>query len=310
MKFIFSIVLFQCILYPLFSQDDPCKFSNKPTHIDTTAAKTKTTSIQHILISNVNLSALKLENASFNQSRSFKIALSSNINVKTDIKINQCLINIELNDISGFDWIPDSVFQFNKDLVNFKFAIQPPEKKKVVMNFNSMAQSQKVRTFVSTIDSIGRQTRKQSTGFFSPGTLLVNGGLSYSGNARNKVEFGLASFKVNCMANRKLNSIQNTNELAGIPIEKGYLLTGGVNLQSVLEKNFGRLLTWENSSVWFYPISKEPKLEVQIKNAIIWKPVSNLQASLRTNYSYDEKRWPPGLWSAEFTLGFVFNQSN
>ena len=310
MKFIFSIVLFQCILYPLFSQDDPCKFSNKPTHIDTTAAKTKTTSIQHILISNVNLSALKLENASFNQSRSFKIALSSNINVKTDIKINQCLINIELNDISGFDWIPDSVFQFNKDLVNFKFAIQPPEKKKVVMNFNSMAQSQKVRTFVSTIDSIGRQTRKQSTGFFSPGTLLVNGGLSYNGNARNKLEFGLASFKINCIANRKIYGIQNTNELAGIPIEKGYLLTGGVNLQSVLEKNFGRLLTWENSSVWFYPISKEPKLEVQIKNAIIWKPVSNLQASLRTNYSYDEKRWPPGLWSAEFTLGFVFNQSN
>lgn len=310
MKLIFSIVLFQCILYPLLSQDDPCKFSNKPTYIDTTEAKTKTTSIQHILISNVNLSALKLENASFNQSRSFKIALSSNINVKTDIKIIQCLINIELNDISGFDWIPDSVFQFNKDLVNFKFAIQPPEKKKVVMNFNSIAQSQKVRTFISTIDSMGRPIRKQSTGFFSPGTLLINGGLSYSGNARNKVEFGLASFKVNCMANRKLNSIQNTNELAGIPIEKGYLLTGGVNLQSVLEKNFGRLLTWENSSVWFYPISKEPKLEVQIKNAIIWKPVSNLQASLRTNYSYDEKRWPPGLWSAEFTLGFVFNQSN
>lgn len=310
MKFIFSIVLFQCILNPLLSQDDPCKFSNKPTYIKITTAKPKTTSVQHTLISNVNLSAFKLENASFNQARSFKIALSSNINAKTDIKINQCLINIELNDISGFEWIPDSVFLLNKDLVSFKYAIQSNEKKKIVLNFNSSAQSQKARTFISTIDSMGRPIRKQSSGFFSPGTLLINGGLSYSGNARNKVEFGLASFKVNCMANRKLNSIQNTNELAGIPIEKGYLLTGGLNLQSALEKNFGRLLTWENSSVWFYPISKEPKLEVQIKNVIIWKPVSNLQASLRTNYSYDQKRWPPGLWSAEFTLGFVFNQSN
>ncbi len=310
MKFIIPIVLFHCTLNPLLSQDDPCKFSIKPTYIDITTVKPKKPSIQHALNSNVNLSAFKLENTSFNQARSYKIALSSNINVKTDIKINQCLINIELNDISGFEWIPDSVFLLNKDLVNFKYAIQSNEKKKIVLNFNSSAQSQKVRTFISTIDSMGRPIRKQSTGFFSPGTLLINGGLSYSGNARNKVEFGLASFKVNCMANRKLNSIQNTNELAGIPIEKGYLITGGLNLQSALEKNLGSLLTWENSSVWFYPIGKDPKLEVQIKNSIIWKPVSNLQACLRTNYSYDEKRWPPGLWSAEFTLGFVFNQSN
>ena len=306
MKFIIPIVLFHCTLNPLLSQDDPCKFSIKPTYIDITTVKPKKPSIQHALNSNVNLSSFKLENTSFNQARSYKIALSSNINVKTDIKINQCLINIELNDISGFEWIPDSVFLLNKDLIYFKYAIQSNEKKKIVLNFNSSAQSQKVRTFISTIDSLGRTIRKQSAGFFSPGTLLINGGLSYSGNTRNKVEFGLASFKVNCMANRKLYNVQNTNELAGIPIEKGWVITGGVNLQSMLEKNFGSLLTWENSSVWFYPIGKDPKLEVQIKNAIIWKPVSNLQACLRTNYSYDEKRWPPGLWSAEFTLGFVF----
>ena len=310
MKFLIQIVLIHCILNPLFSQDDPCKFSINPIKIDTSSANPKTKNIQYALISNVNLSALKLENASFNQARSFKIALSSNINAKTDIKMKQCMINIELNDLSGFDWIPDSVFQFNKDLVNFKFSIQPPEKKKVVLNFNSIAQSQKVRTFISSSDSMGRPLKKQNAGFFSPGIMLINGGLSYSGNASNKVEFGLASFKINCIANRKLYSIQNTHELAGIPIEKGYLLTGGLNLQSALEKNFGSLLTWENSSVWFYPIGKEPRLEVQIKNALIWKPVSSLQACLRTNYSYDEKRWPPGLWSAEFTLGFVFNQSN
>jgi hypothetical protein len=224
--------------------------------------------------------------------------------------MKECMINIELNDLSGFDWIPDSVFQFNKDLVNFKFSIQPPEKKKVVLNFNSNAQTQKVRSFELLSDSLGRPIKKQNSGFFSPGTISFNGGISYSGNTRNKVEVGLASFKVNCMANRKLYSIQNTKELAGIPKEKRYILTGGVNFQSALEKNFGNLLTWENSSVWFYPIGKEPKLEVQIKNSIIWKPVSNIQACLRTNYSYDEKRWPPGLWSAEFTLGFVFNQSN
>lgn len=310
MKFIIPIVLFHCILNPLLSQDDPCKFYIKPKYIDTSAAKPKTKNIQLALISNVNLSALKLENASLIQARSIKIALSSNINAKTDVRVKQCLINIELNDLSGFDWIPDSVFQFNKDLVNFRFAIQPQEKEKVVVNFNSSAQSQKARSFESSSDSLGRPIKKQSAGFFSPGTMLINGGLSYSGNARNKLEFGLASFKINCMANRKLYNIQNTNELAGIPIEKGYLLTGGLNLQSVLEKNFGSLLTWENSSVWFYSIGKEPKLEVQINNALIWKPVSNLQACLRTNYSYDEKRWPPGLWSAEFTLGFVFNQSN
>jgi hypothetical protein len=310
MKFIISIVLFHCILNPLLSQDDPCKYYIKPTHIDNTTAKPKTTCVKQTLISNVNLSALKLENASFAKAQSFKISLSSIINAKTDVKIRQCLINIEINDLSGFDWIPDSVFQFNKDLVNFKFSIQPPEKKKVVLNFNSIAQSQKVRTFISSSDSMGRPIKKQNAGFFSPGTMLLNGGLSYSGNARNKIEFGLASFKINCIANRKLYSIQNTNELAGIPIEKGYLLTGGLNLQSSLEKNFGNLLTWENSSIWFYSIGKEPKLEVQIKNALIWKPVSNLQACLRTNYSYDEKRWPPGLWSAEFSLGFVFNQSN
>ena len=309
MKLIIRIVLFHCILNPLFSQDDPCKFYIEPTHIDTPAAKPKTTNIQRTLISNVNLSALKLENASYSK-QSFKISLSSNINAKTDVKVRQCMINIELNDLSGLEWIPDSIFQFNKDLVNFKFSIQPPKKKKVVLNFNSNAQSQKVRTFVSSSDSMGRPLKKQNAGFFSPGTMFINGGLSYSGNANNKVEFGLASFKINCMANRKLYSIQNTNELAGIPIEKGYLFTGGLNLQSSLEKKFGSLLTWENSSVWFYPIGKEPKLEVQIKNALIWKPVSNLQACLRTNYSYDEKRWPPGLWSAEFTLGFVFNQSN
>jgi hypothetical protein len=310
MKFIIRIILFHCILNPLLSQDDPCKFYIKPTYIDSTTAKPKTTSIQHTLISNVNLSAFKLENASFNQARSFKIVLSSNINAKTDIQTKQCMINIELNDLSGFDWIPDSVFQFNKDLVNFKYAIQSHEKKKIVLNFNSSAQSQKVRTFISSSDSLGRPIKKQNAGFFSPGTLHLNGGVSYSGNERNKVEIGIASLKLNCLTNKKLYVIQNSNELNGIPKEKGYVLTGGLNLQSALEKNFGSLLTWENSSIWFYPIGKEPKLEVQIKNALIWKPVSNLQACLRTNYSYDEKRWPPGLWSAEFTLGFVFNQSN
>jgi hypothetical protein len=310
MKFIIPIVLFHCILNPLLSQDDPCKFYIKPTYIDSTTAKPKPTSVQHSLISNVNLSALKFENASFTQARSIQISLSSNLNAKTDVKMKECMINIELNDLSGFDWIPDSVFQFNKDLVNFKFSIQPPEKKKVVLNFNSNAQTQKVRSFELLSDSLGRPIKKQNSGFFSPGTISLNGGISYSGNTRNKVEVGLASFKVNCMANRKLYSIQNTKELAGIPKEKRYILTGGVNFQSALEKNFGNLLTWENSSVWFYPIGKEPKLEVQIKNSIIWKPVSNIQACLRTNYSYDEKRWPPGLWSAEFTLGFVFNQSN
>jgi len=306
MKFIIPIVLFHCILKPLLSQDDPCKFSFTPTYIDSTAAKPKTMSVQYALISNINLSALKLENASFNQARSFKIALSSNINAKTDVKMKQCLINIELNDLSGFEWILDSVFQFNKDLVNFKFSIQPAEKRKVVLNFNSSVQTQKTPSYLSSIDSMGRPIKKQNAGFFSPGSMSINGGFSFSGNTRNKVEFGLASFKINCMANRKLYSIQNTNELAGIPIEKGCLITGGLNIQSSLEKNFGSLLTWENSSVWFYPIGKEPKFEVQIKNALIWKPVSNLQACLRTNYSYDEKRWPPGLWSAEFTLGFVF----
>ena len=306
MKPIIRIVLFHCILNPIFSQDDPCKFYIEPTHIVSPLAKPKTTNIRHAIISNVNLSALKLENASFTQAQSFKISLSSIINAKTDVIVKQCMINIELDDMSGFDWIPDSIFQFNKDLVNIKFSIQPTEKKKVVLNFNSSAQSQKVRTFISSSDSMGRPLKKQNAGFFSPGTMLINGGLSYSGNARNKIEFGLASFKINCMANRKLYSIQNTNELAGISIEKGYLLTGGLNLQSTLEKNFGNLLTWENSSIWFYSIGKEQKLEVQIKNALIWKPVSNLQACLRTNYSYDEKRWPPGLWSAEFTLGFVF----
>ncbi len=310
MKFLIRFVLLHCILNPLFSQDDPCKFYFEPTHIDTPAAKPKTKNIHYTLISNVNLSALKLENASFAQAQSFKISLSSIINAKTDVKMKKCIINIELNDLSGFDWVPDSVFQFNKDLINFKFSIQPPEKKKVVLNFNSIAQSQKVRTFISSSDSMGRPLKKQNAGFFSPGTMLINGGLSYSGNTSNKVEFGFASIKINCIANRKLYSILNTIEVAGIPIEKGYLLTGGLSLQSALEKNFGSLLTWENSSVWFYPIGKEPKLEVQIKNALIWKPISNLQACLRTNYSYDEKRWPPGLWSAEFTLGVVFNQSN
>jgi hypothetical protein len=310
MKFIILIVLFHCILNPLLSQDDPCKFYIKPTYIDSTTAKPKTTSIQYSLISNINLSAFKLENASLDRARSFKIALSSNINAKTDIKMKQCMINIELNDLSGFDWISDSIFQFNKDLMNFKFAIQSNEKKKVVLNFNSIAQSQKFRTFILSSDSMGRPLKKQNAGFFSPGIMLINGGLSYSGNARNKVELGIASLKLNCLANKKLYDIHNTNELSGIPKDTRYVLTGGLNLQSLLEKNLGSLLTWENSSVWFYPIGKKPKLEVQIKNALTWKPLSNLQACLRTNYSYDEKRWPPGLWSAEFTLGFVFNQSN
>jgi hypothetical protein len=310
MKFIIPFVLFHCIINPLFSQDDPCKFSIKPIHIETTSAKPKTRIVQHSLVSNVNLSAFKLENASFNQARSFKIALSSNINAKTDIHTKQCMINIELNDQSGFDWIPDSILQFNKDHFNFKFAIQSPEQKKVVLNFNSSVQTQKAPSYLSSIDSLGRPLKKQIAGFFSPGTLFFNGGVSYSGNERNKLELGIASLKLNCLTNKKLYVIQNTNELYGIPKDTRYVLTGGLNLQSALEKNFGSLLTWENSSIWFYPIGKEPKLEVQIKNAIIWKPVSNLQASLRTNYSYDEKRWPPGLWSAEFTVGFVFNQSN
>ena len=301
------IVLFQCFLSLLYSQDDPCKFFVKPIVPDSIKAIAINKRIQHSIQSTFNFSALKLENVTSTKSQAYQIALSSDMNSKTELLFNPCYIHFELGDVSGFNWIPDSSFLIDKDQARVKMSIQPAGKKKFNMNFNSLAQSQKFRTFLSSTDSLGQTNKNQNSGFLSPGAFFFNGGFIYNANSRNKLELGLASIKLNCLINRNLYSIQNTNEIAGIPKDKAYTLAGGLNFQSVLEKNLGNLITWENSSLWFYPISKEGTLEVQIKNALIWKPISNLQACFRTNYSYNEKRWPPGLWSAEFTLGLAFN---
>ncbi len=308
MKKAIMICLFEVLTTYTIAQSDPCKYVRIYPIIKDSIQQQNKKKLDKKLEITLLFSAFKLDNTISLKSPVYKMNASS-ISSFRKVKTNAiCEKSLDLYDETGFAWIPDSVFTPDKDLSRLKVGIAPSSERLLRWQMNSSIQSQKLRTYSTSQDSSGRMIQIQNAGFFSPGSLLLNGGIEYQPGKLGKIEFGLASGKLIWILNQRLYSMQQSKELAGVPIEKHYKIEGGFNLQSRLEKSIGNHFRWEHSSLWFYPISLNGDIDIQIRNAFFWKPSSSVQACFRTTYSYNETRWPPGTWAGEFSLGYVFSK--
>jgi hypothetical protein len=253
-------------------------------------------------------SVLKLNKTNGSRTPVCKISASSIFQARFESKSAKWNKSFEMYDETGFNGIADSLFQMDKDISRMKISLSPTGTQAIRLEVNSSIQSQKLPGFTLKTDSIGQSGRIKSAGFMSPGSLLLNGGIACSPGSLGKLELGLASGRIVWVLDKQLYTNQHLTEIAGVELGKGYKIDGGFNLQSRLEKSLGTHWRWENASNWFYPIHPKGNMEIQFRNAIFWKPFSTIQACFRSTYTYDDNRWPPGLWSGEFSLGYVFER--
>jgi hypothetical protein len=293
------------LLQQVLAQDDPCKFNYYHPSINDTTHKSIPTNFKHTLNCSWQLAGLNINSDPISKSQ-LKLSGYSLINYQLNHQSKAWRKQLELYDESGFLWITDSLFVPEKDLTRIKSSISCTSDKPIKLQLTSSIQTQKLKGYSPITDSLGINIPRQSSGFQSPGSFMLNGGLELQPGKLGTIELGLASGKVMWMLNKQLYSFQNSTELNGIPIDKQYKIEGGLNLQSKLEKSFGTRIRWEHTSTWFYPVSKDGYTDIQIRNAVFWKPNTMFQACLRTTYSYNETRFPPGTWTGELTLGYVF----
>lgn len=299
------LIITSLLLQQVLAQDDPCKFNCFHPTINDTNYKPIPSKYKHALNCSWQFAGLNI-NSNPNSKSQLKLSGYSLISYQFNHQSKAWKKQLELYDESGFLWITDSLFIPEKDLTRIKSAISRTSDKPIKLQITSSFQTQKLKGFTLITDSLGIKAPRQSSGFQSPGSFLLNGGLEFQPGKIGSIELSLASGKVMWMLNKQLYSFQNTTELYGISIDKQYKIEGGLNLQSKLEKAFSSRLRWEHTSTWFYPVSKGGDADIQIRNAVFWKPSTTFQACLRTTYSYNETRFPPGTWTGELSLGYVF----
>jgi hypothetical protein len=308
MNSISLIILSLLMCIKVLGQEDPCTFVRTVSNRKDSTGLIKPELQKRYINLALQGSVLKLNKTDESRTPICKISASSIFQARFESNSIKWNKSVEIFDETGFNGITDSLFQIDKDLTKVKVSISPKSAKIIRLEVNSSIQSQKLSGYSQLPDSMGKNNRTQSSGFLSPGSLLLNGGIAYSSESLGKLELGLASGRIVWVLDKQLYTNQHLTEIAGVEEGKGYNIDGGFNLQSRLEKSLGTHWRWENASNWFYPINPKGNMEVQFRNTIFWKPFSSIQACFRTTYTYDDNRWPPGLWSGEFSLGYVFER--
>lgn len=307
MKIIFFLFPFCLIIEKAFSQDDPCHFKIINQLIDSLPPPIKN-STQQSLKWAWQFAAIKLDQVNSLAPSHYKISLSENLNARRVSTNQKCETQLELSDETAFNWFIDSLSILDRDAFSLKWAALKKSSNTLRLDLNGLLQTRKSKGFSLIEDSIGKR-KIQSSGFLSPGIYTLNGGVAYTSSKLGTFEIGFASARISWIQNKSLYDLQKTIDIAGVPRNNGYLLEGGISMQSQLEYPLLKQLRWENRSNCFYPISRNGNVDVQFKNTFYWSPAGSIKAILRTAYSYNSSRWPPGMWTAEVSLGYVFEKS-
>ena len=307
MKIIYLILLFSFIIEVAYSQDDPCHYHPIIPKKDS-LSKPEKKSTQQSIKWDWQFAAIKLDQVNSLSPSKFKLSLSENLNARIVSTKKKGETQLELYDETAFNWFIDSLASIDRDAFSLKWSAQKKSNNRFRLDLNGQLQTRKSKGFTTKEDSAGRR-KIQNSGFLSPGTYTLNGGIAYSSKKLGTFEIGFASARIIWIQNKSLFDLQNTTDLAGVPRNNGYLLEGGISMQSQLEYPLLKQLRWENRSNCFYPISRNGKVDVQFKNTFYWSPPGSIKAIFRTAYSYNTSRWPPGMWTAEVSLGYVFEKS-
>ena len=307
MKFIPLILLFYFANFLALAQDDPCRYKPLAPPKDSVPTPEKTKH-QYSLKWAWQCAAIKLEQENSLTPSLYKINLTENLNAHFLTVKKKIETQLDINDDTGFNWFVDSLSMLDRDAFSMKWAMLKESKSRFRLDFNSQLQTRKSKGFSMIEDSVGKR-KVQNSGFLSPGIYTLNGGVAYSSKRLGSLEVGLAAARISWIQNKSLFDVQKTQEIAGVPRNDGYLLEGGISMQSQLEYPLLKQLRWENRSNCFYPISRNGNVDVQFKNTFYWSPAGSIKAILRTAYSYNTSRWPPGMWTAEVSLGYVFEKS-
>lgn len=285
------------------AQDDPCKIVRIKSTDSICVCKPKVSRN-----SQFNL-LLSLENIKINPSEyACKVNASSTFQREIERQIKNTKIAVEVFDETFVSFISDSAFRKDRDLSrirgDFRIA-QLPQKLDVTVS--ALLQSQKFNSFLLQPDSANK--RKLQSGPLSPGILTLALGLKKEVKSNVHFELGLAGTKITWITNKHLYLIQHVDEIAGVPKSKKAAVEGGLSFQGKIDKQIGKNLKFQNSTIVFKDIFTNHDLSIEFRNSLSWEPEKYVTTAFRTVYTYDPNRWPPSLWLGELNVGLNMQQT-
>ncbi len=159
------------------------------------------------------------------------------------LKINVGAISSQMEDIRGNNYRStkkniDNVFIDSK----YGFAFKKPKWLSFYAGVN--IQTQLLKGFVYSKDSIGREVKNQVSSFMSQGTSMPAIGFEAKPTDWYFLRLGLGAIKQTYVINQNLYTLRNENVIAGV--EKGKFIYNelGFQIQGGLSKDFGKKKTY------------------------------------------------------------------
>ncbi len=204
---------------------------------------------------------------------------------------------------------PDSIAEMNFDLS--KLSARTELKMKRVLtsaHLELSAESSKFRksNMQSTANGVSKKVPQSAS--LSPGIVRCQSGLSYNSKKGNRLEMGVPALRLAWIRLRELYDLNNTDEIMGIKREEPFDFEGGMSMNSEFGFPDDKKWKFEHRAWFFYPFHKEGQPEARMENRFSFKIKENLKASLSSRFTYDQNRWPPGLWITEMSI--LWEQTN
>lgn len=155
------------------------------------------------------------------------------------LKINVGAISTRLKDINGVEFRStkkniDNVFFDSK----YGYSFDKPKWLSAYAGLN--IQTQLLRGFTYTNDSLGREIKTQSSGFMSSGTIVPAVGFEAKPLDWFYARLGVGAVKITTVVNQKLFALRNERTIAAVDSGKYIHAELGFQLQAGVNKNFGK----------------------------------------------------------------------
>lgn len=232
MKYILTLALgISGFVTELSAQDKDTSYWTKSTEIGVNAAMSGTSPNWSAGVAN-NISG----NVFLNGIRNYKKEHSSFDNT---LKINVGAISTKLKDINAVEFRStkkniDNVFFDSK----YGYSFNKPKWLGAYAGLN--IQTQLLKGYDYTSDSVGKEIRTLSSGFMSPGTIVPAVGLEAKPVDWFYARVGVGAIKITSVLNQELYAIRNVKTIAAVNSGKYFHAELGFQLQAGVNKNFGK----------------------------------------------------------------------